>query len=216
MSDDTDVATAAMARPQLHADLAAMVGVWRDHLVAFDLHGAAVDHDPHGGVPGPFPYDNLVYVDFDEPSGTYRQTNVTLPVERQLAVRTFEASVTDGVLRFARLGPDAPEHVGVSGGPGLIWFVSQRNTDKGLQRYAEPDLIRIEGDRRWRHTVLWRNGELVRTMLVEGDRLTGDTSGLHPLDPRPAGTAVHATRSVTTHYTPTTRTRWSRYRPRQR
>ena len=188
---------------QLTQDLFAMVGVWHDHLTAWDTRGHALDHDPFGGVPGPFPYDNLVYCDFD---GTvWTQTNVTFR-GRDLAVRTFEADVADGTLTFRRLGPEAPEHVGVSGGPGLIWFVSRSLADPGLQRYCEPDLIRLEVPsdgspaRRWRTTVLWRDAELVRPMLVEGVRVSVDASRPHDGDPRGADAAVHQDRSVTEHY----------------
>ena len=99
----------------LDRDLFAMVGVWHDHLTAWDVHGRAVDHDPFGGVPGPFPYDNLVYCDFD--GSVWTQTNVTFR-GREPAVRTFEADVADGVLTFRRLGPEAPEHVGRVGRAG--------------------------------------------------------------------------------------------------
>ncbi len=178
-------------------DLTAMVGVWHDHLVAFDRHGGEISDDPHGGVAGAFPYDNLVYVDFD--GYTYTQTNVTFR-GRPTHARTFGADVADGVLRFGSLGPEAPRHIGVSGGSGLIWFVPDELSEPGLQRYAEPDLIRLEGDRRWRTTVLFRQAQLVRMMLVEGTRLTTDTTRLHPLDPRPADTGVHGERSTTTQY----------------
>ncbi len=187
----------------LDRDLFAMVGVWHDHLTAWDVHGRAVDHDPFGGVPGPFPYDNLVYCDFD--GSVWTQTNVTFR-GREPAVRTFEADVADGVLTFRRLGPEAPEHVGVSGGPGLIWFVSRTMSEPGLQRYCEPDLIRLElpadgsPARRWRTTVLWRDAELVRPMLVEGLRISHDTSRPHEWDPRGADAPVHQARSVTQHY----------------
>jgi len=184
---------------QLHTDLLAMVGVWRDHLTAYDLTGEAVEDDPYGGVPGPFPFDNLVYVDFDPSSGRYLQTNVSIE-GRDLSVRTFEADVAEGTLRFGRLGPDAPHHVGVSGGPGLIWFVSERIDEPGLARYCEPDLIRLEGDSRWRTTVLWRDAVLVRPLLVTGTRVSRDTGTIHPLDPRGPGSAVHGDRSVTRQY----------------
>lgn len=182
---------------QLETDLAAMVGVWHDRLTAYDLHGAELGDDPHGGVPGPFPYENLVYVDFD--GAVYTQTNVTI-AGRPTHQRTFEADVADGVLRFRRLGPDAPAHVGISGGPGLIWFIPETLREPGLQRYSEPDLIRLEGDRRWRTTVLYRNGQVVRTLLVEGERVTTDTGRPHPLDPRGEDHPVHGERSVTRQY----------------
>ena len=117
---------------------------------------------------------------------------------------SFTAAVAGGVLTFDRLGPQAPRHVGISGGPGLIWFVAADLAESGLQRYAEPDLIRIDGDRRWRDTVLWRDAALARTLHVEGVRVGSDTSVLHPLDIRPDGTPVHGERSVTSNYQPAT------------
>jgi hypothetical protein len=186
-----------MAESRLVSDLTAMVGVWRDELTATDAEGVPVLWDHHGGIPGAFPYTNLVYVDFD--GVKYQQTNVTI-AGRDLHERSFTATVRDGVLIFDRLGPEAPEHRGVSGGPGLVWFVATNLGDSGLQRYAEPDLIRIDGDRRWRDTVLWRNGALARLLHVEGTRVSVSTTELHPLDPRPGGTAVHGQRSVTTNY----------------
>lgn len=178
-------------------DLAAMAGVWHDHLEAFEPGGIPVSEDPHGGVPGPFPYDNLVYLDFD--GTTVTQTNVTFR-GRETKVRTFESDLVDGVLRFRRLGPDAPQHIGVSGGPGIIWFVPESWNEPGLGRYSEPDHIRIDGDRRWRTTVLYRHGPLVRTMLVTGERVGADTSTRHELDPRGPGVEVHERRDVTHHF----------------
>ena len=182
---------------QLGRDLASMTGVWHDHLEAFDPDGTPIVHDEHGGVPGPFPYDNLVYFDFD--GSTVTQTNVTF-AGREPKVRTFESDLVDGVLRFRRLGPEAPQHVGVSGGPGVIWFVPESWNEPGLNRYSEPDHIRIEGESRWRTTVLYRNGPLVRTMMVTGTRLSGETSERHHLDPRGPGSPVHEDRDVTTHF----------------
>ena len=182
-----------------------MVGVWHDVLTAFDLSGRPVTDDPFGGVAGPFPYENLVYCDFD--GAVWTQTNVTFR-GRPAHSRTFEADVTDGVLSFRRLGPDAPRHVGISGGPGLIWFVADSMADPGLQRYCEPDLIRLDTTpevvgqpaRRWRTTMLWRDAELVRPLLVEGTRLTVDTSRPHHWDPRGPDVAVHGTLSTTDQY----------------
>jgi hypothetical protein len=189
---------------QLLADLGSMCGVWRDRLRAFAPDGVELIEDLHGGVPGAFPYENLVYVDLDADvaagTGRYRQTNVVLS-GREFHQRTFTATVAGGQLRFDGLGPDAPVHVGISGGPGRIWFVAGSSTAQGLARYAEPDLIRVEGDRRWRHTVLWRNGELARVLDVEGERLTTSTATVHELDPRGPGHPVHGERSVTTNYT---------------
>lgn len=180
-------------------DLVSMIGVWHDHLTAQDPDGSDVLDDLHGGVPGPFPYDNLVYVDFDPGSGEYRQTNVAFR-GRDPHVRTFEADVADGILRFRRLGPEAPHHVGISAGPGLIWFVSESVLDDGLRRYCEPDFITVTGEARTRDTVLWRHGALARTLHVDGIRLTADTSHRHELDPRGPGESCHETRASTTHY----------------
>ena len=188
---------AATTSEQLSADLTAMCGVWRDHLRARDGAGRELFDDPHGGAPGAFPYENLVYVDFD--GERYIQTNVVLS-GRAPHQRTFTATVTDDVLRFDVLGPDAPAHVGISGGPGLIWFVAEHIADAGVGRYAEPDLIRIEGERRWRNTVLWRHGELARVLDVSGERLGTDVSQPHELDPRGRDAQVHGERSVTKNY----------------
>ena len=188
---------------QLRTDLTAMCGVWRDELRAFTPTGDELTHDDHGGMPGAFPYENLVYVDLDGP--TYTQTNVVLS-GREPHQRTFIATVADGMLRFDQLGPEAPAHVGISGGPGRIWFVAESSSHPGLGRYAEPDLIRIEGDRRWRHTVLWRGGELARVLDVAGERLSNDTSRPHDLDPRGRDAAVHGVRSTTDQYRSGSRT----------
>jgi hypothetical protein len=188
-----------MSTDQLAIDLHAMCGVWRDRLSAHGPRGEELTQDAHGGVPGAFPYENLVYVDFD--GSTYRQTNVVL-AGRDHHQRTFAATVADGELRFDVLGPEAPVHVGISGGPGLIWFVAESLAAPGLQHYAEPDLIRLDGDRRWRDTVLWRHGALARTLHVEGERLSTDTSTPHPLDPRGAEHPVHGERSSTDAYRP--------------
>lgn len=191
---------------RLAEDLFAMRGVWHDTLRAFDREGIEVSEDPHGGVPGPFPYDNLVYFDFD--GSTVTQTNVTFR-GREPKSRTFESDLVahdrgGAILKFRRLGPDAPQHVGVSGGPGIIWFVPESWGEPGLARYSEPDHIRLDGDRRWRTTVLYRHGPLVRTMFVEGTRITADTSRTHHLDPRGTDAAVHELRDVTHHFATTT------------
>lgn len=183
----------------LEADIVAMCGAWHDVLSANEVDGSPIAYDPHGGVAGPFPYENLVYVSFEQSTGAYTQTNVTFR-GRETHARTFEADVADGVLRFRKLGPEAPEHVGVSAGVGLIWFVSESTLDDGLRRYCEPDFIRLTGDQRTRDTVLWRDGTLVRTLHVDGTRLTIDESTRHALDPRGADGPVHELRSSTTHY----------------
>ena len=181
---------------QLVADLFAMCGVWRDTCRAYDPTGDEIYYDHAGGAPGEFPFDNLVYVDFD--GERYLQTNVSVD-RTTLQERTFGATVANACLTFDRLGPEAPRHVGHSGGPGLIWFVAADCGDPGLRNYCEPDLIRLEGDRRWRNTVLWRDRSIARLLRVEGVRLSQDTAVRHQLDPRPPG-PVHGARSQTTHY----------------
>ena len=179
---------------QLIDNLRAMRGVWHDHLTAYAPDGSPVGDDPYGGVPGPFPYDNLVYIDFD--GVDYFQTNVTF-AGRPKHVRSFHARVTDGVLRFDKLGPEAPSHVGVSGGPGVIWYLPEQ-VDDAWQRYSEPDHIRLLGaDQRTRVTVLYRGGRLVRTMTVAGTRISTDPTRRVALDPRGADGPVHDEHSVT-------------------
>lgn len=169
--------------------LSQMVGVWHDHLEAFTPAGKVVEHDEHGSTVGPYPYDNLVYVDFD---GTnYVQSNVLFQ-GRPLHVRTFSGTIRDGVLFFNHLGENAPQHVGVSAGPGRIVYCSQRLDHPGLLNYAEPDYVQLTGpDTRERTTMLYRGGELVRTLRVTGTRLAATTDQRHELDPRGPGTDVH-------------------------
>lgn len=168
--------------------LSSMVGVWHDHLEAFTPAGEPVDWDEHGSTVGPYPYDNLVYIDFD---GTdYVQTNVLFE-GRELHARTFSGTVKDGVLFFNHLGTNAPQHVGVSAGPGRLVFCPERLDHDGLQHYSEPDYVQVTGrDTRERTTMLYRGSQLVRTLRVTGRRLSHDTSRRHDLDPRP-GTEIH-------------------------
>jgi len=178
-------------------NLFSLRGVWREELSAVDENGDTISHDPYGGVPGAFPYQVLVYIDFD--GARFAQTTVVLS-GREPAVRTFEASVKADVLEFVPLGPGAPRIVGVSQGPGALWFVADTVAAEAIQRYAEPDFIRIDGDRRWRHTVLWRNGALRRLLMVKGHRISPDTSVRHDLDPRGVDGPVHDLRSVVDIY----------------
>ena len=177
----------------LAENLAAMTGVWEDHLEAHAPDGTALTQDDHGGRPGPMPYDNLVYIDFD--GRDYRQSNVVLR-GRPAHVRTFAATVEDGVLRFARLGPDAPEHIGVAAGPGVIWFLA-RDIGPGWEHYSEPDVITLDGDTRTRHTALWRDGTLARTLTVRGRRRSTDPSRRVDDDPRGTDGPVHDDRRPT-------------------
>mgnify|MGYP001820990660 CR=1 FL=1 len=182
-----------MASDLLAENLRAMVGVWHDVLTARTPDGDPVTDDPHGGTPGPFPYENLVYIDFD--GTTYTQTNVTFrgrPVHR----RTFHATVDDGVLTFDRLGPDAPRHIGIAAGPGRIWFLPA-GIDDAWMRYSEPDYLVIDGDQRTRSTALYRHGEFVRSLEVVGTRLATDPSRRVDLDPRGPDGPPHEDRTTT-------------------
>lgn len=175
--------------------LTLMCGVWHDHLVAYDIHGAPITFDEHGSVPAPYPYDNLVYIDFD--GVNYRQTNVTFR-GRPVHTRSFRATVTNGVLEFETLGPDDPGHVGVSGGSGVIFFVPRDLSHPALQVYSEPDHIRLLGaQQRTRTTVLYRGGTLVRTLTVSGTKIAATAERRVAFDPRGLDGPVHEERSTT-------------------
>ena len=60
---ETQVSVGPPSVHQLQVDLAAIGGVWRDRLRATGPDGVELHHDDAGGVPGAFPYENLVYVD---------------------------------------------------------------------------------------------------------------------------------------------------------
>lgn len=181
----------------LSSALRSMVGVWHDVLTARDPQGREMTEDPYGGTPGPFPYENLVYCDFDGEHWT--QTNVTFR-GRPVKWRSFRAKVVDEILYFAKLGPEAPTHIGVGAGPGLIWFLPEA-IDEAWERYSEPDYIQVDGDTRRRSTVLYRDGRFVRTMEVLGTRLTTDTTRRVDLDPRGAEGPAHEDISVTHAFT---------------
>jgi hypothetical protein len=167
-----------------------MRGVWHDRVEVYDLSGRPLDADPESGSPGPAPYDNLVYIDFD--GADYKQTNVCFR-GRSPHVRTFTGSLRDGVLVFDRLGPEAPEHIGASGGPGVLFF-APRAVDAAWQRYSEPDCVRLLGPhRRTRTTLLYRHGVAVRTLTAEGVKLAPTTERRLTCDPRGADGPAHAT-----------------------
>ncbi len=178
--------------------LVAMRGVWVDHLEAYDPDGTLMTEDPFGGKPGPFPYDNIVYVDVDPGTGAYRQSNVTFR-GRPLHVRSFTGRVgADGLLRFDQLGPADPGHIGVSGGPGVLWFVPEHIDTEGVRRYSEPDHIRLLGaGQRTRVTALWRDGRLVRTLTVAGQKVSDDPTVRIAWDPRGPDGPVHEERKAT-------------------
>lgn len=169
--------------------LTLMSGVWHDQIEVFDLAGYPLAEDRHSGTPGASPWDNLVYIEFD--GVHYRQTNVTFK-GRPLHVRSFAGVLREGVLVFNRLGPEAPEHIGVSGGPGVLLFIP-RAVDAAWQRYSEPDCIRLIGaHQRTRTTVLYRNGVAVRTLTAKGTRLASRADRRVSLDPRGPDGPVHS------------------------
>ena len=172
-----------------------MRGVWHDHIEVFSLDGQMLAEDTHSGTPGSAPWDNLVYIDFD--GERYCQTNVTFQ-GRPLHSRTFEGTLTDGVLVFDKLGPEAPEHVGVSAGPNMLIF-GAREVTEGFHRYAEPDFINLSnfGRTRTRTTLLYRNGKAVRTMRAMGTKLRPMANERVMFDPRGAEGPVHERRKDT-------------------
>lgn len=194
----TDLPTAAATGSVVDL-LTRMRGTWHDTLHAFRPDGTPMGYDRNGSRPGAYPYENLVYIDFD--GVTYRQTNVTFS-GREPHVRSFSAEVTDGVLRFATLGPDDPGHVGVSAGPNRLLFVPARTDARGLAEYSEPDFVELTGPgTRQRTTVLYRHGELVRTLAVSGVRVAPTADRRHPDDPRGADGPVHDQPSTTVAFT---------------
>jgi hypothetical protein len=169
--------------------LARMCGVWHEYIDLFDPAGRPLGEDTHSGSKGPAPYERLVYIEFD---GTnYKQTNVSC-AGRPLEVRTFHGLLRDGVLVFDRLGPEAPEHVGISAGPGAIVFCA-RELGPASQRYSEPDLIALDGvGKRTRTTVLWREGIVRRVLRAEGVQIATRTDRRVSFDPRGPEGDVHA------------------------
>jgi hypothetical protein len=171
-----------------------MCGVWHDHIEVFDLAGRPLAEDARAGTPGPAPWDNLVYVELV--GDIYRQTNVTF-AGRPLHVRTFTGVIEDEVLRFDRLGPDDPEHIGVSCGPGVLFFAARKLTP-AWGRYLEPDCIRLTGPQtRTRTTLLYRDGVAVRSLTANGYKVQPLAGRRVPWDPRGTDGPVHAPRGET-------------------
>ena len=134
-------------------------GTWHDHVELFELDGQPLGEDTAAGSPGPSPFENLVYIDFDGQRLTL--TNVHLR-GRALSAKTFTGELRDGLLVFDSLGPGAYENVGMSGGPGVLTFTA-RQLGEATDVYVEPDFIVVTAPgQRIRHTVLYRNGEAIR------------------------------------------------------
>ncbi len=165
-------------------------GTWHDHIELYQLDGTPLDDDSAAGSgsPGPGPFDNLVYIDFD---GSHLQlTNVHLR-GREAGAKTFTGSMQDGLLVFDPLGPGAYQNIGMSGGPGILTF-NARTLGEASGVYMEPDFIMLTAPgERVRHTVLYRHGEAVRTLTARGTRLWPTCDRRHTLDPRGAEGPVH-------------------------
>jgi hypothetical protein len=181
-------------------NLALMRGIWIDRCEYFELDGTPKFYDDSGGTPGASPYENIVYIDFD--GQNYRQTNVCFR-GRPVHVRSFEAKIVDGILRFNKLGEGDGGHVGISGGIGILIFTPM-TIDDSWTRYSEPDFIRIDGNRRTRNTMLYRHGKLVRTLSVVGYRISPVANKRVSFDPRGADGEVHDIQSVTEVFKPQT------------
>jgi len=173
-------------------------GVWRDVITGHSLDGSPLREDPHGGTPGPLPYEQLVYLDFD--GEAFVQTNV-VSSGRPAQQRTFRGRLVDGVLEFDRLGPDAPKMLGVSGGPGVLVFLPERCDEPPTTRFYDPDYIRhLGGDQRTRTTTLYRDGLLRRVLTVRGTRVSSDPTRRTPDDPRGPTGRVHEGETLTRVY----------------
>ena len=169
-------------------------GVWHDHITLYDLTGHPIVNDAHSGSPGASPFDNLVYINFD--GETYRQTNVTF-AGRPLHVRSFTGKLIDGVLHFDKLGPNDPGHIGIAAGNNILAFVPAQISD-ALKRYSEPDFIFIDPpNNRTRSTVLYRDGNAVRTLHAQGYKIAPQANQRLTNDPRGLEGDVHDIRSTT-------------------
>jgi hypothetical protein len=165
-------------------------GTWHDHIELYNLDGTPLDDDSAvgSGTPGPGPFDNLVYIDFDG----YRLTLTNVHIRgRDFAAKSFSGKLIDNVLVFDALGPGAYENIGMSGGPGILTF-SARTLNDATNVYVEPDFIVLTAPgQRIRHTVLYRHGEAVRTLTARGTRLLPSCDSRHHLDPRGGDGPVH-------------------------
>jgi hypothetical protein len=175
-------------------------GVWHDVVTAYHPDGSPMLFDDVSGSPGPTPYEQLVYLDVVD--DLFAQTNVVVR-GRPLHTRTFSGRVVDGVLRFDPLGLEAPETIGVSGGPGVLVFLPRSVVGEHMARFHDPDYIRHLGDgQRTRTTTLYRGGELVRVLTVRGTLIDADPTRRLPHDPRGASGPVHDGISLTRVYEP--------------
>ena len=165
-------------------------GTWHDHIDLYQLDGSPLEDDSSAGSgsPGPGPFENLVYIDFD--GARLQLTNVHIR-GREPSAKTFTGSLQDDLLVFDPLGPGAYQNVGMSGGPGILTF-NARRLDQATDVYMEPDFIMLTApNERVRHTVLYRHGEAVRTLTARGTRLSPECDQRHALDVRGEQGPVH-------------------------
>jgi hypothetical protein len=165
-------------------------GVWHDVVETFYPDGRPLSDDTNAGsgTPGASPFENLVYVDFD--GHNFRLTNIHIKGRPPLA-KTFAGAMHDGVLVFDPLGPGSFENVGVSGGVGVLTF-NARTLGPACEIYMEPDFIYLpEPTKRVRHTVLYRDGIITRTLTAHGTKIAESAATRHPLDPRGPDGPVH-------------------------
>jgi len=172
-----------------------MRGVWHDYVELFELDGSPLRDDTKAGsgTPGSSPFENLVYLDFDDER--FWLTNVHYK-GRPPDAKTFTGRLVDGLLVFDELGKGAFRNVGMSGGPGILTFNAER-VGRACEIYMEPDFIYLLGaGQRIRHTVLYRNGVATRTLTARGFRLSPDCSRRLEIDPRGLDGPVHGERYV--------------------
>lgn len=165
-------------------------GIWHDQIETYNLDGSPLGNDTSAGsgTPGPSPFDNLVYIDFD--GERLLLTNVHIR-GREPVAKTFSGRLEDNLLVFDSLGPGAYKNVGVSGGPGILTFNAMQ-MGPATQVYMEPDFIILTGPgSRIRHTVLYRDGVATRTLTARGTRLLPTCDARHPIDPRGVNGPVH-------------------------
>lgn len=171
-------------------------GIWHDHVELFELDGTPLGNDTlaGSGTPGPSPFDNLVYIDFD--GDLLQLTNVHIR-GRDPVAKTFTGRLRDNLLVFDPLGPGAYENIGMSGGPGVLTF-NARRLDDATGIYMEPDFIMITAPgERIRHTILYREGVATRTLTARGTRLSPLCESRHAIDPRGEVGEVHERPFVT-------------------
>lgn len=171
-------------------NLMLMRGVWHDHIELYHLDGTPLnsDDDLGAGTPGPSPFDNVAYVDFD--GINFKVTNVHFR-GRKPAAKTFSAKMEDGILVFDELGPGAFKNVGISGGPGIMTF-NAIGLGEHTNTYMEPDFIMLTGPgQRVRHTILYKDGQALRTLTAKGNRIAPTCDKRVDIDPRGIDGPVH-------------------------